>query len=53
MGFHDRAWNAAADQYGRDRSEKYGKVARAVALFKLLLGVALVIGIITMWNIGH
>ena len=53
MGFHDRAWNAAADEYGKQRAEKYGKVARAVRLFKLAVGVALVIGIIVMWNIGH
>lgn len=53
MGFQDRAWNAAADEYGRQRAEKYGKVAKATQLFKLVVGVALVIGIIVMWNIGH
>lgn len=53
MGFYDRAWSAAADQYGRDRSEKYGKVAKAIRLFQLAAAVALAIGIIVMWNIGH
>ena len=53
MGFYGRARIAAAEQYGRDRSERYGKVARALALFKLAVGVALVIGIFVMWSVGH
>jgi len=45
MDFFDRAWNSAAEQYGRDRSEKYGRFARAWRLIQLAAIVALVVGI--------
>ncbi len=43
MDFFERAWHSAAEQYGRDRAEKYGRVARGLALGRLLAIVVLVI----------
>lgn len=53
MGFFDRAYSAAADQYGRDRSEKYGRVARFIRGFQIIVGIAFILGIVYMWNVGH
>lgn len=45
MTFHKRAWYAAADEYGRQRAEKYGRYASVgrslglLAVFLLTLGV--------------
>jgi hypothetical protein len=49
MGFYDRAWNAAADEYGRTRAEKYGVVARFVRFVQVVIGVALAVGIVVLW----
>lgn len=49
MGFYDRAWNAAADEYGRTRAEKYGVVARFVRFVQVTVGIALVVGIVILW----
>lgn len=43
MGFYERAWNSAADKYGMDRSEKYGRVARFGRLLQLAGIVVLVV----------
>lgn len=50
MGFFDHAWKAAAEQYGADRSEKYGKIARfwaglqVVAIILFVAAIAYMIG---------
>jgi hypothetical protein len=49
MGFHDRAWNAAADEYGRSRAEKYGAVARFIRAVQVCMVIALLIGIGVLW----
>jgi hypothetical protein len=36
MSFHKRAWNAAADEYGRQRAEQYGRYAKARAILGVL-----------------
>jgi hypothetical protein len=50
MGFHRRAWNAAADQYGASRSEKWGRIAAIIMLSQILLGIVFFIGI--MFAVG-
>jgi hypothetical protein len=45
MSFFGRAWHAAAEQYGRDRSEAYGRRARWGVFLGWLAIVALVMGI--------
>lgn len=48
MSFHRRAWHAAADEYGRQRAARYGRLANtgraltflAVSVLLLLLIVA-------------
>jgi hypothetical protein len=49
MGFFDRAWNSAADEYGRTRAEKYGAIARLVRTVQVVMIVALAIGIGYLW----
>lgn len=52
MGFYERAYGAAAEEYGRQRAEKYGRIARAWQVVKVTAAIALVIGIIYMWHVG-
>lgn len=49
MGFYDRAWNAAAEEYGRTRAEKYGAVARFIRFMQVGIMIALAIGIGYLW----
>ena len=49
MGFFDRAWNSAADEYGRSRAEKYGAVARVVRAIQVALIIALALGVGYLW----
>jgi hypothetical protein len=49
MGFHDRAWNAAAEEYGRKRAEKYGAVARFIRTVQVGIIIALIIAIWVLW----
>lgn len=49
MGFHDRAWNAAAEEYGRKRAEKYGAVARFIRTVQVAVIIALAIGVWVLW----
>ena len=44
--FHERAYRAAAEEYGRRRAERYGKVAKALAALGWLVGIVLAIGIV-------
>lgn len=53
MSFHRRAWHAAAAQYGSDRSEKYGRIARAIRVVKIIAVVMLVAGIFYLWRLGQ
>jgi hypothetical protein len=50
MGFQDRAWRAAADEYGRARAEKYGRIAKAG---RALAGLAMVVLVFGAWLAGH
>lgn len=45
MDFFGRAWNSAADQYGRDRGEKYGTIARLINWLAVIASIALIMGI--------
>lgn len=49
MGFYDRAWNAAAEEYGRTRAEKYGAVARFIRFIQVTAILALCLGILILW----
>lgn len=49
MGFFDRAWNSAADEYGRTRAEKYGAVARVIRAVQVVVMIALALGIGYLW----
>ena len=53
MSFFGRAYGAAADEYGKQRAEKYGRVARAWRGFQIVVIIALGIGIFYMWSVGH
>lgn len=46
MTFHRRARNAAADEYGRQRAERYGRIARARAALGILAVFLLTLGVI-------
>lgn len=46
MSFFRRAWYSAADQYGRDRSEAYGRRAKLGAFLGVIAIVVLVMGIV-------
>lgn len=50
MSFFGRAWYAAAEQYGRDRSEAYGRWAKLWRAVQLVMIVLLVLGIV--WASG-
>lgn len=52
MGFFERAWRSAGDEYGRTRAEKYGKWAKLLRTIQLLMMVALVIGIVHLYRTG-
>jgi hypothetical protein len=45
VSFFERAWYSAADQYGRDRSEAYGRWAKLGAFLGVLGIVVLIFGI--------
>jgi len=49
MGFHDRAWNAAAEGYGRKCAEKYGAVARFIRTVQVVVIIALAAGVWVLW----
>jgi hypothetical protein len=49
MGFFDRAWNSAADEYGRTRAEKYGAVARVIRAVQVVAMLVLATGIGYLW----
>lgn len=49
MGFFDRAWDSAADEYGRKRAEKYGAVARFIRAVQVVLMILLALGIGYLW----
>lgn len=49
MGFFDRAWGAAADEYGRSRAERYGQLARLWRAVQLLGALALAAGVVWLW----
>lgn len=49
MGFFDRAWDSAADEYGRSRAEKYGAVARMIRAVQVVAIVVLALGIGYLW----
>lgn len=53
MWFYTRAWTAAAEQYGKDRAEKYGRIAKIVRAFYVLACLALILGIVHLWNLGQ
>lgn len=50
MRFFERAWYSAADQYGRNRAESYGRWARFGAFLAFLLMAVLGLGIFLAWN---
>jgi hypothetical protein len=49
MGFFDRAWNSAAEEYGRTRAEKYGAVARFIRAIQVMVMIALALGVGYLW----
>jgi hypothetical protein len=53
MGFMDRAWNSAAEEYGRVRAEKYGRLIRIWRGVQVLAGIALTIGVIYCYHLGQ
>jgi hypothetical protein len=52
MGFMDRAWNSAADEYGRARAEKYGRIMRVWRAIQVCIGIALALGIAYLRHVG-
>jgi hypothetical protein len=50
MGFFDRAWYSAAEQYGVNRAEKYGRIAKLGRFLALLACLALAAGIVVLWQ---
>lgn len=50
MSFFERAWDSAAQQYGSNRAEKYGRLARFGAFVGFLAMVLLGVGIYLAWN---
>ena len=50
MGFFDTAWRSAAEQYGANRAEKYGAIARFGRAVALLAALALIVGIVVLWD---
>jgi hypothetical protein len=46
MTFHRRAWHAAAAEYGRQRAEKYGRIARVRLVVACILGAGLLLLIV-------
>jgi len=52
MGFMDRAWDSAADEYGKNRAEKYGRLMRAWRAIQVVACLLLALGIAYMAHTG-
>jgi hypothetical protein len=52
MDFMGRAWNSAAEEYGRVRAEKYGRLMRVWRTIQVCMGIALALGIVYLWHVG-
>jgi len=50
MGFFDRAWYSAAEQYGANRAEKYGRIAKLGRALAALACLVLAAGIVVLWQ---
>ena len=48
MTFHEKAWEAAAMEYGRVRAELYGRIARLLRWVKIVAILAAVITIVVV-----
>lgn len=46
MSFFKTAWRAGAEEYGRARAQKYGRIARTGAALGWLVAALLVLGIV-------
>ncbi|MET0415992.1 MAG: hypothetical protein ABW022_08230 [Actinoplanes sp.] len=53
MGFMDRAWESAAEEYGKARAEKYGRIMKAWRTIQVLAGIGLGLGILYLWHLGQ
>lgn len=43
MSFHSRAWHSAADEYGKQRAEQYGRIARGIRTAKVIGALCLLL----------
>lgn len=50
MSFHREAWRSAAQEYGRVRAERYGRIARVRAMLVTLIIVVLVVLVAAAMN---
>jgi len=53
MGFMDRAWNSAADEYGRARAEKYGRLMKVWRVVQVVACLVLAAGIAYLAHLGQ
>lgn len=46
MSFFGRAWDSAADRYGANRAEQYGRIAKAKAVLGIVAIVIMLMAVV-------
>lgn len=53
MSFFGRARVSAAEEYGRARAERYGRVARMLRAVKVIFWFSVLVVVVLMWRLGQ